>query len=209
MSGTRSETAVRATQGPQMQICRTCYKVFGPWSEYGSEFEHGCDCNRFDQPRWEIGDYNERTTLCYGCGIELLKSGTRWSIWFCDFCKARTIKLNDLCGRYVIPVGRHSIMACRWQKEMALGPDLSGRAEFLTGLKNFVERIELLGLHRKWIVRQNCLAASLGESEVWLTEYLHAADGSDAGKARGYRQLLDRFEVPASVIMQLEKEFEI
>jgi hypothetical protein len=42
-----------------------------------------------------------------------------------------------------------------------------------------------------------------------LTEYLHAADGSDAGKARGYRQLLDRFEVPASIILQLKKEFEI
>ena len=204
---TRQETAARALQATDMQICRTCYKVYGMWRGTEYELEHGCACNRSDQPRWDVGDFNERVTLCYGCGLELLRSGTRWSVWFCEFCKVRTIKLNDLCGHYVIPIGRHSIMANRWQREMALGSDFSGKAEFVAGLNNFIERIQLLGVHYKWIVEQNCRGTSLNEPEVWLIEYLLAADRSEAGKAYGYRQLLDRFEVPATVIMQLKEEF--
>jgi hypothetical protein len=90
---------------------------------------------------------------------------------------------------------------------MALGSDFSGKAEFVAGLNNLIERIQLLGVHYKWIVEQNCRGTSLKEAEIWLIEYLLAADRSEAGKARGYRQLLDRFDVPASVIMQLKEEF--
>jgi len=74
--GTRQETAARALQVADMQICRTCYKVSGIWR--GTEY--GCDCNRWDQPRWDVGhsiiqtdkNINARRTTILAASYEVL-----------------------------------------------------------------------------------------------------------------------------------------
>ena len=49
--------------------------------------------------------------MCNCCGIEVLRSGTRWSVWFCDTCKERVREVHSQYRAYLLPVGRHSVMA--------------------------------------------------------------------------------------------------
>ncbi len=48
--------------------------------------------------------------LCYCCGIEPIKSGSRWSVFFCDECKDCVLSFNRRSGQWIIPIGRHSLM---------------------------------------------------------------------------------------------------
>ena len=69
-----------------------------------------CRCRHVDEPTWPRYDFNEHLHLCECCRLVPLRSGSRWSVWFCDECKARVRDLNHTLGRYVIPIGRHSLM---------------------------------------------------------------------------------------------------
>lgn len=64
--------------------------------------EHGA------QPR--VGDHNTAVELCRCCGLELLNSGSKWSVWFCGSCLERISKMNQDAGRCLVPIGRHSLM---------------------------------------------------------------------------------------------------
>ena len=55
-------------------------------------------------------DFPTAAELCRCCGLELLQSGCKWSVWFCNDCKPRVLKLNQSVGAWVIPIRRHSLM---------------------------------------------------------------------------------------------------
>jgi hypothetical protein len=64
-----------------------------------------------EQERWEGFDFNEIVMLCYCCGQELLKSGSKWTVFFCEDCKKKVMELNRQFQRAIIPIGNHSLMS--------------------------------------------------------------------------------------------------
>src|SRR5262245_50288035 len=98
-------------------ICPTCHHVQGrvtgqliPSKDRIVLFQ-SCDCvwaegrrTGIFPTRWSGFDFNEIWTLCYGCGAELLSSGSRWSVWLCKRCKAYVKRLHQVCGFTVVPI---------------------------------------------------------------------------------------------------------
>lgn len=73
-----------------------------------------CRCktneNGLIEETWDRYDFNKKIELCYCCSMELINSGSRWSVLYCDECKDRVVAFNYLIGKVVIPLGRHSVM---------------------------------------------------------------------------------------------------
>ena len=62
-------------------------------------------------PRWPGYDFNLQAELCRLCASEVLRSGHRFCVWFCRPCLVASRNANERLGRYLIPVGRHSVHA--------------------------------------------------------------------------------------------------
>jgi hypothetical protein len=90
---------------PGVVVCGRCFGLRGP-SPGGLLQRCGCEPS---EP-WPGHDLARFVELCRCCALEALPSGSRWSVWFCDECKHRALAFNDAMGRYVIPIGRHSLM---------------------------------------------------------------------------------------------------
>lgn len=91
-------------------LCATCQGLYEDRRGPGFATPQRCPCRHVDEPTWPRYDFNEHLHLCECCRLVPLRSGSRWSVWFCDECKARVRDLNHTLGRYVIPIGRHSLM---------------------------------------------------------------------------------------------------
>ena len=94
---------------------RLCAKCFDPyeWRLQGAITRQHCRCtdeDRGQESRWPRHDYNEHLHLCECCGMEPLRSGSKWSVWFCNECKALVDELNSRARFSAIPIGRHSLM---------------------------------------------------------------------------------------------------
>jgi hypothetical protein len=102
----RSERLARGWRG--LLICPACLDLFHEGGR-GRALAQQCRC----RPRgrtWPGLDFNEWARLCDCCVGELLTSGWRFSVWFCDECKPRVWELNKRHGYAVVPIGRHSLM---------------------------------------------------------------------------------------------------
>jgi len=80
-------------------------------------FHQRCGCEGSDEDPWGLWprtgahfDFNCYLELCRCCCVEPIRSGSRWSLFFCEECKARVFALNRALGRWVVPIGRHSAM---------------------------------------------------------------------------------------------------
>lgn len=95
-------------------ICGRCHAVRGGpiGTVDGVTVWQRCDCVPAGglpaQPK--VGDFNTALELCRACGLVLLQSGSRWSVWFCGPCATQANTLNERAGRCVVPIGRHSLM---------------------------------------------------------------------------------------------------
>ena len=95
---------------PTFRICMTCRGLLETTPSASQPLQR-CGCDRgLHRDEWK-GDLAERAHLCECCRMELLLSGSRFSVWFCPECNGRVRELNALVGRCVIPIGRHSLMA--------------------------------------------------------------------------------------------------
>ncbi|HET8526107.1 MAG TPA: hypothetical protein VFM81_05660 [Actinomycetota bacterium] len=92
-------------------LCGTCLDLFEELPAAGSPTPQRCRCRSTDEPVWPGHDFNEHLHLCECCRLVPLRSGSRWSVWFCGDCKSEVMDLNRLVGHCVIPIGRHSLMA--------------------------------------------------------------------------------------------------
>jgi hypothetical protein len=92
-------------------LCGTCHELYEDAPQPGFATPQRCKCRRTDEPKWPRYDFNEHLHLCECCRLVGLRSGSRWSVWFCEECKTRVMNLNRLAGRCLIPIGRHSLMA--------------------------------------------------------------------------------------------------
>jgi hypothetical protein len=92
-------------------LCGMCRDLFEDRPTFGSPTPQRCRCRSADVPVWPRHDFNEHLHLCECCRLVPLRSGSRWSVWFCQDCKSDVMHHNRLAGRCLIPIGRHSLMA--------------------------------------------------------------------------------------------------
>jgi hypothetical protein len=124
-------------ESSRMSVCASCTRIYGPWLDGAETRVQRCDCGRkqfAEEPKWPRFDFNEVVELCRCCGQELLRSGSRWSVWFCEPCKARVVAFNTMCRRAIIPIGRHSLMAGIGLSSSAI----SDQSKLESNIKDFV-----------------------------------------------------------------------
>ena len=107
-------STINAAPVGDMRVCGTCGYLKGSRDLAAEEpHVHLCDCvpqeERRAQARWESHDFNKELELCYCCGAVEIRSGSKWSPFFCSPCHRRIFRLNKLVGRCLIPIGRHSL----------------------------------------------------------------------------------------------------
>jgi hypothetical protein len=93
----------------EYRLCMQCGRVFDRAVPKDGAPRQLCRCVPSNADEWR-GDLSERAHLCMCCRLELLPSGSRWSVWFCPECLGRVRELNARLGRYAVPIGRHSLM---------------------------------------------------------------------------------------------------
>lgn len=155
-------------------VCSDCFEIYGPWHYKGEaggtpdiNFFQFCgrDCpsqnRKPDMPlkeageaKWPRFDFNSVVDLCYCCGQEVLKSGSKWSEWFCEECKARVIKFNTQYQRTIIPIGRHSLMAgYRLGHNEVHNPGMI--KAFTENMNNLFNTIDCLTKWKKFVLAEN------------------------------------------------------
>jgi len=124
-----------------MKICSKCFSLYGTVKlRDGQTVQQKCQCGiASHDERWVVTakshtikkDFNNEYEICYCCGMEIIPSGGRWNVFFCQFCHSNVMALNVEIGGCIIPIGRHSIMN---------GIFLSGRkAKDKKAIHNFVD----------------------------------------------------------------------
>jgi hypothetical protein len=93
----------------QWFLCASCLEPYEAWRPGGRKQRCRCAVPSED-PTWAGFDFNERLRLCDCCLQVLIRSGSRWSSFFCDRCRQRVLALNRTHGTVVVPIGRHSLM---------------------------------------------------------------------------------------------------
>lgn len=139
----------------------------------------------------QIFDFNEIVTICYCCGKEVIKSGSRWSVWFCDECKEKVIHFNTQFQETIIPIGRHSIMA-GYKLE---GPEILSQEKiksFTFNIKNLSSRIDIMFDWKKKVMAENF--ELLGYStDVSLMLYLKEVKERGPSKLSYFNSLMNYF----------------
>jgi len=108
-------------------------------------------------------DFNTLYEICYCCGLEVIRSGSKWCLFYCQDCKNRIRKLNEMMGRCIIPYGRHSMM-----NGVSLGGENAKRigaiGEFVKAVNDMNNNIGTIEDHRKNIVKKQVKLLRLNES---------------------------------------------
>ncbi|HZU14498.1 MAG TPA: hypothetical protein VFB58_16780 [Chloroflexota bacterium] len=160
---------------PYLRICGTCGHLYEEGRPDGKE--QRCRCVP-SGPKWEDGrDFNERASLCYCCGLEAVHSGSRWSPFFCYFCRTMAIAVSLWERRLIFPIGRHTLMHS-WLPE-APPANLTHPGTTMTDITNGVlSTLDSIDAGRKaldaWsaqVMRHNLETVGL-PPDVTLDEYL-------------------------------------
>jgi len=172
-------------------ICPRCFGVRGLLTIASARYEQRCRCMERvgTAERWPGYDFNTYIELCRCCAIEPLKSGSRWSPFFCDECKERVINLNRQERRWVIPIGRHSMM----HGELLSGDEATideHAEEFASRVQGLFASGDHLDQWRRNRVRQNLATLDWAPGlEVPLAWYLSDARNRPISKATAFRGL--------------------
>lgn len=101
-------TEMSADELQHLRICGTCYALYETGRPDG--MAQRCRCVFGEEDPWPGFDFNERASLCLCCGMEALRSGSRWSPYFCRTCQTLAQDVSIRHRRLVFPIGRHSLM---------------------------------------------------------------------------------------------------
>jgi hypothetical protein len=162
----------------RMHVCRTCFELRGPFTDTFNRCKRvqPCECDP-EQPRWNGYDYNCAAELCFGCAADVVSSGSRWSVFFCDDCKASVCAYNDAVGRSAIPIGRHSLM-----NGVSLHAADARKArrvnELAKGLSRLAGGVERLYAHRRARVRRILESLAEPPGAVPVRTYMRHARSS-------------------------------
>jgi vacuolar-type H+-ATPase subunit F/Vma7 len=167
-----------------LKICRECFQLYGAVRlTDGQLVEQQCQCRRSKQELWHVSvrghnlynDFNVEYEICNCCGLEVIPSGSRWSLFYCRTCKDMIRELNDKIGKCIIPIGRHSLMN---------GISLSGEnaknkeaiAEFVTSVNEMNQSIIIVSKHEKKIIRKQVERLQMAEDAPAIDLILKSND---------------------------------
>ncbi len=188
----------------ELLVCKICGKVHGPARltiyEQSLHLTQTCACvvKADGVEPWPYFDFQTVVELCRCCGRAVLNSGSRWSVWFCSACKPRILAVNKTCNYYLLPIGRHSIMAGVFANSTADIP------EFASGLRSWLARVELLEEFATAAVLDNLkqLQPTADASDVRLFGYLEALPRSAEGVTQAVWALGRRAAIPDELLEQ-------
>jgi hypothetical protein len=166
-----------------LELCRECLGLRGPCFDTFSHCERTqrCACEP-KEPLWKAYDYNKAIELCRCCAWETVSSGSRWSPFFCEGCKALVVAHNRAAGGPVVPIGRHSIMNGIFVSSASAGSPVA-RAALTAATAGLFTRMDRSG---KWFrdrVRAVVHRMPGAEPAVPLAAYLEHARAR--GESRG------------------------
>jgi NAD(P)-dependent dehydrogenase (short-subunit alcohol dehydrogenase family) len=163
-------------------ICADCRRLKGAIPGGGPRLQRcGCRAEGSERPvrTWSGYDHNTYAELCRCCGLVLLPSGSKWSVWFCADCKPLILAFNRAVGRYVVPIGRHSIM----NHVGGRGTDLASKEaveRFVQDVRTMIGGIDALAAIAGDVIARNLAALGFdAAADVPLTAYLRAVQQSD------------------------------
>jgi len=170
-----------------LKLCRKCWQLYGPIQlDDRQTVEQTCFCNlpKNEEP-WVVGgrfvkDWNQEYEMCYCCGVAAITSGSRWSLFYCEDCKQRIRRVNELVRRCLIPYGRHSIMnGVSMKGESAENP--KAVAEFAAAVNEMNGRIGGIGTHKTRIAGKQVERFQLGMEEPIIALVLrsHGVDRNE------------------------------
>jgi hypothetical protein len=164
------------------EVCGACHELRGPftWTLQGQTDAHvqECRCAPHTASTWRGFDFNTVAELCYVCGCEVLRSGSRFSIWICPNCAPRVSALNGRLGRLVVPIARHSIVN---GAALSMTPPPSDAAieAFADRLLLMRRRINRLHDWSHEVVRRNLALTGRAAAILPLRDYLDAVRDLD------------------------------
>jgi hypothetical protein len=142
------------------------------------------------------GDFPAKLELCYCCAAEVIPSGSKFSSFFCEECRAAVHQANIELGRVVIPLGRHSLMngiALRGGTNC----DSSRIAGFADAVNWSFNRIDRLFMWHRGVVSDRVAAMADSARLVAADAYLTYAASYDVTKAEMFGQLCRYFGIGA------------
>ena len=147
---------------------------------------------------WTGYDYNRFVELCRCCGAVPLRSGSRWSVWFCPTCRAEVDLLNSRLGRYIVPIGRHSLHGGRLLSAHQIADPIVVQ-DFLNSWAGVGDAMTRLGEWARIAVRSNVERITGQEDAVLpITEYCRQArDLIDP--AERFREMCVHFAPPQDI----------
>jgi hypothetical protein len=155
-------------------------------------FRQCCRSEGADEERWPRFDFNCYLELCRCCGVEPIRSGSRWSLFFCEECKVRVLAFNRAVGHWVTPIGRHTAMhGLLVRGNEPFDPHVAER--FVGAIRGLFAGIDHLDEWAGRVVQENLaeLGFAAGE-EVGLSDYLQATSGR-IDKEHAFQRLCEHF----------------
>lgn len=192
---TRDGHAGHDARPGELRICGSCRTLKGPVPDRSDGARQLCECapteNHRAEPLWG-GDFNTYAELCHCCGLVLLRSGSRWSVWFCEPCKRSVVALNRAAGRCLIPIGRHSLMNRVAARSEQLRTNV-GAVAFADQLDTLFASIGGLRAWAATVTASNTIALGFGgDVDVLLADYLAAVRGSTLSSEAAFTSLVAR-----------------
>lgn len=139
-----------------LRICRVCFHLYGDiWLGDGTPVQQKCGCKYDHKDEWPHFDYCTAYETCYCCGLEIINSGSKWSLFYCKTCKELIWDLKKKTNRGILPFGRHSMMNgvhLNLKKEEPLADDPID--SFFNGLQGMFASIKSVRQHRELILKQ-------------------------------------------------------
>jgi hypothetical protein len=175
-----------------LELCGACQGLRGPWRSTRTRAIHEQRCACAQAARgpesvvsedgmselWPGHDYNQVAELCRCCGLDVLRSGSRWSGWFCEHCKDWVWDFNNRVGRCVIPIGRHSLMNGIGLPGV-LATDDALVKRFADDVGTLFERMNWTDAWARRVVTRNLTACGLAShDDVPLGKYLERVRAS-------------------------------
>ena len=180
-------------------LCTACGHLRGPWRRPGRGADvlvQRCLCERDageeSQPRWPGYDHNTVAELCRCCALTLVRSGSKWSVWFCGDCLSRVRALNQRAGRCVVPIGRHSLLNGIGLRAEPGRDDPDALAAYADQLDAFFAAAADTDGWRRQVIAENLDAVGLAFARaVPVRIYLERARQAGLSKDAAFARLLD------------------
>ncbi len=189
-------------------ICSDCGELYGRF--WRSDEAHFQRCNyqckrRQYQPiqpkpssqdgRWDFVDFNAVKELCNSCGLEEIRSGSKWSLFFCEECKKSVCNLNEAARSCIIPIGRHSLMNGVAFSGKEAGDDIKIK-QFFIDISGFFGRTGHLEKWQKKRMIHNLKAIGrTGLKDIGLEAYLNKVGEAGLKKSVALKGLFKHFGV--------------